>query len=94
MSAGLGDVEVWRLVKILLLTFLLLGAGLTLCFPSSILFITASHLLGFFVLGSRPFSSSSFSLSMAFSLLPTFLLGRIGFSCSSSALAEAAPGPR
>ncbi len=70
-----------------------LDTGLAVCLPSSILFITASHLLGFLTLGLLPLLFSSFSLSIALSLLPTLVFGLMGFCCSSSALLVASPGP-
>ena len=70
-----------------------LDTGLAVCLPSSILFITASHLLGFLTLGLLPLLFSSFSLSIALSLLPTLVFGLIGFCCNSSALLVARPGP-
>ena len=65
-AGGTGDEED-RLEKTLLLT-LDLETGLTVCLPSSILFMTASHRLGFLTRGVLCFTFSSFSVSIAWVL--------------------------
>ena len=62
-SAGDPDLDTPPVNNLLLTP--LLGLGLSFCFPSSILFITASHLLGFLTLGVFCLAFSSFSFSIA-----------------------------
>ena len=69
-GAGEDDLDGWRLLNTLLRTpDLEPDFTLTFCLFSSILFMTASHLLGFLILGVLCLMFSSFSFNIAWKVL-------------------------